>query len=450
MSNWLKFSLTRKIGGLSAILLSFLFLVIVYSVYKLQQIDLEMREVAEVDIPLTEVIANVERLQLTQHILMEKVRLSMFNTNTSSDYAPSLLDEFNGYSQKLNDQLNKAVNIIQDGMKNDRVRLKLTEHHSVIKVLQDLQVARLNFEQQFTIAINAHSGPPNWQNIEQQDDEIDKQVSQLLQQLENLTLEVAKYAEKHEQEFMLVNAVLGISGLCIGIYLTLYIIQSFRHRIGALQGQVQVLSHSIKGVNSSTHKKNSQHQDELSDLEHELEQMMDRLSQDLVDREEVQQHLLELATRDKLTNAYNRHKWDEQIEVEIKLAARGSALSLLILDVDHFKKINDTYGHDTGDDVLRLLVNSLRQRLRATDHIFRLGGEEFAILLRNIDQDDAFNTAEALRQHISVGTENDLPTFTVSIGVASFAVNDDADSLFKRADNALYRAKQTGRNRVVV
>ncbi|MBC3766986.1 GGDEF domain-containing protein [Neptunicella marina] len=451
MFNWFSPSLTRKIGGLSAILLSFLFLVIIYSVHTLQQIDTEMREVAEIDIPLTDVMDEVEILQLHQHLLMEKVEYLDKSTGNQAN-KHNLIQEFNQFNQQLSQQLDNAVDIVRHGLNNGNIRVDREQHRTFIKEVEKLHQQRQLFEQHFLTAINAtHDQFQIWQKVDEQDLVLDSRIESLLKSIENLTEQIASYTEKHERDFLLVNSVLGISALLIGIYLTLYIIQTFRQRIGRLQGQVQILNHSIKTMQPDEVMPDMQKgDDELTELESELKRMMERLSQDLTDREEIQQHLLEIATRDKLTNAYNRHKWDEQIEVELKLAARGSYLSLLLLDVDHFKTINDKYGHDAGDEVLRMLVSRLRSRLRATDHIYRLGGEEFAILLRQIDLGAARVTAEAIRQHIAIISDDNLPAFTVSIGVSCYEHNDDADTLFKRADNALYKAKMSGRNRVEI
>lgn len=166
-------------------------------------------------------------------------------------------------------------------------------------------------------------------------------------------------------------------------------------------------------------------------------------------RDEVETQLIELATRDKLTGAYNRHKWDEQIKDELALANRGHHFSLILLDVDHFKKINDTYGHDVGDNVLKLLVNALRKRLRETDVLFRVGGEEFAVLVRDTNLEDAGMLAEQLRKKVGALNEGNLPPFTISLGVTDYQDFDDQNSIVKRADVLLYEAKGAGRNCVM-
>jgi diguanylate cyclase len=116
--------------------------------------------------------------------------------------------------------------------------------------------------------------------------------------------------------------------------------------------------------------------------------------------------------------------------------------------VDFFKKVNDQFGHHTGDKVLQSLTENISRRLRKTDTLFRLGGEEFVILLPQQKAEAACQLAEMLRQHIASLEEPDLPAFTISFGVTQYQPQDDEDSILKRADYALYQAKDMGRNRV--
>ncbi len=452
MFNWLNTSLTRKISGLSTILLSFLFVVILYSVYKLQQINLEMREVAEIDIPLTGIMQEIELLQLKQHILVEQIRLKTISSPTTKTSRTEYIAGFGQYNQQLGEEMDKALVILQNGLSKNRIRLNITEHQSAIHSLTELYEARLYFEQtvQALFRSSATIKDTDWEKLEQQDQELDELVNKLMSHLEQLTLEATRYVEKHEFEFMLVNAVLGISALFIGFYLSLYIIQSFRKRVSRIQGQLESLQHSLahKVPFETPAWQENQSKDELAELEQDLKEVMGSLSQEMHNRYEIEQQLIELATRDKLTGAFNRHKWDEQLQTELTLAARGATLSLLITDVDHFKRVNDNFGHDTGDKVLQALTALLKQRLRESDLLFRLGGEEFAVLLRQIDAPGAIVVAEALRKQIETAVIPDIPPFTISIGICTYIAGDTADSMMKRADKALYQAKNQGRNRV--
>lgn len=154
---------------------------------------------------------------------------------------------------------------------------------------------------------------------------------------------------------------------------------------------------------------------------------------------------------DPLTGAFNRQGVKEALEAGLdERRASGKALSILMLDVDYFKKINDTHGHLVGDQVLMALSEQIKKHTRADDCFARWGGEEFVVVCRNTHVLNAQNMAEKLRQAIEgFRFENDV-SFTVSIGVAELHESETLEQMFSRADKALYKAKEMGRNRVVV
>lgn len=165
---------------------------------------------------------------------------------------------------------------------------------------------------------------------------------------------------------------------------------------------------------------------------------------------------MELAVTDPLTGLYNRRHMDKQLEIHVaNAAARGKPVSLLTVDVDFFKPINDTHGHDVGDRVLQELAVRLKAQVRAIDLCCRMGGEEFVVILPETDLQVGFTVAERLRRNIAgkafnAGAKQGPLSITVSIGVAAYeSAADTPASILKRADEALYEAKRAGRNRVV-
>ncbi|OYZ31887.1 MAG: hypothetical protein B7Y30_11665 [Campylobacterales bacterium 16-40-21] len=161
--------------------------------------------------------------------------------------------------------------------------------------------------------------------------------------------------------------------------------------------------------------------------------------------------LEELAVRDYLTGLYNRLKIDELIEYEIVQSSRyKTPLSMLILDIDYFKHVNDSCGHQTGDQVLKEISQILKSVCRSSDSIGRWGGEEFLILLPNTKLDEALHVAEKIRQSIDEHIFTIVGHKTASLGVSQFINDDSLCSFLKRADNALYQAKEAGRNTVVL
>ncbi len=159
-----------------------------------------------------------------------------------------------------------------------------------------------------------------------------------------------------------------------------------------------------------------------------------------------------LVTVDGLTQIYNRRYFNEAIDRELARTKRGKLpLCLVLLDIDHFKKTNDTYGHVVGDAVLRQLAAELSPRLRDLDVFARTGGEEFGVILPEATLTHALTVAESLRSAAVAGQFGVADTHlscTISLGVAERRPDEPADKLYERADAALYRAKQGGRNRV--
>lgn len=188
--------------------------------------------------------------------------------------------------------------------------------------------------------------------------------------------------------------------------------------------------------------------DELADLESMLCVLVYPLRNALAYR-----HAVQRALRDPLTGVQNRNALDSALGREIETSRRhGSSLSMLVLDIDHFKHINDTHGHSFGDDVLKAVAHTAETTIRRCDEIFRFGGEEFVVLARFTDETGARQLAERIRKDIeAIGTVNGQDAgVTVSIGIAVMPPADSADNLFDRADQALYQAKQEGRNRWVM
>ncbi len=239
---------------------------------------------------------------------------------------------------------------------------------------------------------------------------------------------------------------------------------------GDLTARARVESHDEFGILATTFNHTTT---QLQELVQRLEQRVmqrtaeltatnENLRQEIRERQRAEEQiryqqleLQRLATTDELTNLYNRRYFFERGQQEIHRArSDGHFLTVLMLDIDYFKKINDTYGHSCGDQVLRVVAQRCRENLRDTDIVGRYGGEEFAILLPGTNTTMAFAIAERLRTDVAATpfqTEQGRIAVTVSIGIAT-ANSDDADldleKLLDQADTALYKAKRCGRNRV--
>lgn len=174
--------------------------------------------------------------------------------------------------------------------------------------------------------------------------------------------------------------------------------------------------------------------------------------QDITSRKNRETLLKNQAVRDPLTSLYNRRYFEEEVTKRIALSRmNGSSFSILMIDADKFKNVNDTYGHKVGDKVLIELSATCERALRDDDIVARYGGEEFVIYLANVNAEKAKTVADRLRETISrlvVYSDDGKPFgFTVSIGISSSEISDNIDTLIKTADEAMYRAKESGRNR---
>ncbi len=165
------------------------------------------------------------------------------------------------------------------------------------------------------------------------------------------------------------------------------------------------------------------------------------------ERNKQRDELIKLSTIDGLTGAGNRRALDQQIDEMIQIYQRKkSAMSMLILDLDNFKEINDLAGHAVGDEVLVGVTNSIRDRIRATDHLFRYGGDEFVVLAPDLDIASSSGLADDLRQKIAEFKTSTNQKVSVSIGVAQYIEGDSSGDWLRQTDEALFEAKRRGRN----
>ena len=194
----------------------------------------------------------------------------------------------------------------------------------------------------------------------------------------------------------------------------------------------------------------------MEEINNKLEQQLNDSTSEVSQLREDLEDMRKEALTDALTGISNRKMFD----MELRRAARdvmenGESLSLMMVDIDYFKKFNDTYGHQVGDEVLKLIATTLSKTVKGTDVAARYGGEEFAIILPTTNLDGAYSVGDAIRSRISTKklvnrqTNTDLGKITVSIGIAQFKYGEKLSDFIGRADQALYTAKKLGRNRVI-
>ncbi|MFI8380904.1 GGDEF domain-containing protein [Pseudomonas sp. NPDC079086] len=241
--------------------------------------------------------------------------------------------------------------------------------------------------------------------------------------------------------------------------------QELREQVSGLQASVQdavdlpTLKQSLEARLDGLLSTVSEHQKHRDGHEDEVAQRLQSLTQKVADMEQEAQsfrdHLEEQRQKaliDPLTGLPNRAGWSERLELEMARWKRyGGELLLAVLDIDHFKRINDGYGHLAGDKVLKIIAGELAKRLRKTDFIARFGGEEFVLLIPSTPMEGGQQLLQTLLEGVEqcpFHFRGERVTITLSAGLTAFAGEEGSDQVFERADQALYRAKSGGRNRV--
>ena len=209
------------------------------------------------------------------------------------------------------------------------------------------------------------------------------------------------------------------------------------HKIKTKVVELNELSSSIYTMSQSIH-----------DYQRNLEQKIEERTKKLEEANEV---LRSLSITDKLTGLYNRIQLDKVLNAEIIRSERyNSTFSLIIIDIDHFKLVNDTFGHQTGDRVLLEFAQILKNSVRSADTVGRWGGEEFIVICPETNQEGAEKLAEHLRELVAEHVFTKVGQKTASFGVATYTPGEKEQELISRADEALYEAKNSGRNKVVI
>lgn len=232
-------------------------------------------------------------------------------------------------------------------------------------------------------------------------------------------------------------------------------LQSSVQEAADLDDLKQVLESHLEGLLGTMDHHQKQRDEREREVAARLQSLAERVSSMEQEAQGYREHLEEQRQKaliDPLTGLPNRAAWSERLEHEVgQWQQHGNSLLLAMLDLDHFKRINDNYGHLAGDKVLKIIANVLRKRLRGSDFIARFGGEEFVLLLPNTPWPVGVRIVEALRAAIEACPfhfKGEPVTITVSVGLSAFKAGDRSDLVIKRADQALYRAKDGGRNRV--
>jgi diguanylate cyclase len=347
---------------------------------------------------------------------------------------------------------------------SDRITIILTELLDYFPMVDCVEQKAIKARDRIKRGLNWYELVPTLQHIRDfvipahrgTDDNYRLYLKNVYAELSHITAALGLVIESEEQQ-RIANDTLhtGVSDGMNNIHQALNEHNNIDHLKTAVQAQV----HSIQGALEENKQSQAVPEDSLSSqLSTLIERIQNMEQQDADIREELEQEKLRAIT-DSLTGLPNREAYSERVHSEMLRWQRYQhPLCLAVLDIDFFKKVNDGYGHSTGDKVLKAVSRSVAQRLREVDFIARFGGEEFIILLPETTAENALQMLNRTRERLakthmrskkSTGEETKF-TVTVSMGIAEFTEGDTAEIVFDRADKALYDAKENGRNQCII
>ena len=452
MKGRIRWTIAMKVGSIISVLILFILGLLIHSIIALSEIQADLKEIADLDVPLVEVSNEIEVTQLELHIEMDELLRKNLKAG-ETDFDGSRLKFLSGKVYLL---IDKGISIAETGTKLEAPQ-SAASFKRVSAALKELKTDFSGIDQALA-RLTTRLPSKEYDNAElvshilNSDERFDKKAIRLIQTIQALTERKEAIAVRHEQAFKIINVSLSAIGVSLGVLLGILIVTGIRTNIFRLSKRMEEVTTAIKenrripvgesdSINSS---------DELGGLSEDLSNMIDSLADDIARRDEVSKQLYEMATIDHLTKSFNRLKFDEAHRAEVERSKRtGADVTLVVFDIDHFKRINDGFGHDVGDTTLIDVVKVASNAIRNIDTLYRTGGEAFAVLLPDTTIEDGAAIAERIRADVENHTFDKVGQVTISLGAAGFNhSSDNAETWVKRADEALYQSKETGRNRV--
>jgi len=351
--------------------------------------------------------------------------------------------------------INTKINSRPAGVQSDQVMTALLEKLALIQgadsATQEIQtrVHEGIDDEQWTDTLNdiVNSISGSLKNLEQEKRELENFIVKVTEQLGEVTQTINE--DQKDQESSYEDARSLQDFVKEGIEL----IQKNSQSSNDLQELKSEISKSIDdiggGVDDFAERIDERHE-ATAERNLKLTQQLSQMEQETQELQVMLQENRAKLLYDALTGVYSRMAYDERIQQELARWTRyETPFSYVILDIDHFKRINDTYGHNAGDKALKLVAQLMTTYVRQSDYVFRIGGEEFVLLLTSTAQDNAAKLVEKMRAGIAASSfhfKGEPVTLTLSAGITETRDGDDVESIYERADKALYKAKNSGRN----
>lgn len=372
-------------------------------------------------------------------------------------------DSVSVYIQKLSALINENFDNINSGSQSskagdvpiDQLMTSLLERLALLQgadsSAQEIQ-ARVHEgvnDEQWTETLNdiVNSISGSIKNLEQEKRELENFIAKVTEQLDDVTQTIVEDQKDHESNHEDAKSLQSF------VQEGMELIQKNFQSTNDLQELKSGISKNIDDIRGGVDEFADRF-DERHDATAERNlKLTEQLSQMEQETQELQVMLQENRTKllyDALTGVYSRMAYDERIQQELARWTRyETPFSYVILDIDFFKRINDTYGHNAGDKALKIIAQLMTTYVRQSDYVFRIGGEEFVLLLTNTAQDNASKLVEKMRKGIAASSfhfKGEPVTLTLSAGITETRNGDDVESIYERADKALYKAKNSGRD----
>ena len=469
-----RWTLDRKIGGLATVLLALLGAISSYFYFEIKEISREIEEIAQSDIPIQETTIQLILFQKEKQLFLEELHyISEHLAEEQELHYSQLADKFERIEQDMSFVLSHGIKQSQFAFEeeqkkeaNIRLNQEQEDYEKLKSIFLKLEVENQQFNviiEQFLQQALAQQIAPNTSLIEQarlELEDLDQLTQEIIQRLE-LHIKGSVAATTKERAFAIkINILIMVGALVLGSLFAAFTTRQITSSLNKITKQAKFIANNIGKENLEPEALVIETQDEIRDLAIAFNRMVENIISTQVERKQIAEQLLSekefaqwQANHDSLTGLVNRREFESQLSQILK-SQEPTYHALLYLDLDRFKIVNDTCGHNAGDELLRQVSKLLQAQIRKSDVLARLGGDEFAIILYQCSQQDAETLAQKLLntvQQFYFVWQNQSFTIGVSIGVLHFKSQEDTlTSVLKAADAACYSAKNLGRNQVYI
>lgn len=447
----LKWTVARKTGGLILLLLGWMAIILLYSHFTQIRIIRQFHDVAKIQIPLIDYLREYEKSQILFLQDTEKV--------FSQEASPS--GNFSFRSGAESTPASSSVNLIQAALQlsietnldsPERRKKYALMTSAITKLLEQHKQFDANITEIKRLRKERMSVPDSLMNSLQPEALLVQQrTRELILEAKRFTDESMSIIIQERASFIRNSSLMILGGIFLGLFLAWIVIRGLRKTFGDMSEHTKAITQAILQDKIPEATISVKTTDEASVLAYLWNTMLTALASNLRRRKKLEQEIELTTTTDRLTGIINRRSFEDRLNVEVSRSQRYSTgLTILIADIDHFSKINDDFGGETGDIVISEIAQTIKDCVRDCDIVSRYGGGEFAIIATNTDISGAAALAEKIRRSIHEAQSIPISGVTMSIGIAQWQTGQTIRELVRSALNALASAKKNGRDIVEI